>query len=89
MTNNTSRISREKLMNRIQAVSFALYDTILYLNTHPDDREALAKFNEYNDMRRGLMEEYSSLYGPVNTDFINTDSGTWNWIDAPWPWQEG
>lgn len=36
--------SRKELLNHINTVSFAVDDIQLYLDTHPDDEEALAIF---------------------------------------------
>ena len=36
--------SRKELLNHINTVSFAVNDIQLYLDTHPDDEEALAFF---------------------------------------------
>ena len=36
------------------------------------------------------LKEYSAAYGPLTIDTAE-DSCTerWNWINEPWPWQEG
>ena len=39
--------SRKELLNHINTVSFAVDDIQLYLDTHPDDEEALAYFHKY------------------------------------------
>ena len=36
------------LPSDIDAVSFALIDTNLYLDTHPNDKKAMDHFNQYN-----------------------------------------
>ena len=36
--------SREQLLNMVNEVSFAVDDIKLYLDTHPEDEEALAFF---------------------------------------------
>ena len=40
--------SRKNLMCAIQMYSFYLYDLNLFLDSHPNDKKALAKFNEIN-----------------------------------------
>ena len=39
--NNDKRLSRQELLQWINAVSFAVNDVTLFLDTHPDDAEAL------------------------------------------------
>ncbi len=84
----TGRSTRGQLLQQIQAVSFSLYDTMLYLDTHPKETEALARFRELNDQRTALMREFAEKYGALNTDFLTTNDG-YTWVCGPWPWQEG
>ncbi|MBS5647226.1 MAG: spore coat protein CotJB, partial [Lachnospiraceae bacterium] len=39
--------SRSQLLNYINEVSFAAYDALLFLDTHPDDADALAYFRKH------------------------------------------
>ena len=63
-----------------QAASFSAWDLRLYLNTHPDDKQAMALF-------RRLCEEA----GEPNyaTTFLEDGCGAsdWGWTDDPWPWE--
>ena len=70
--------------------SFAVDDVKLYLDTHPRDQEALDFFYEYNKKRNQLLKEYAKYYGPLTVDTaVPSCSDRWNWIQEPWPWQEG
>ena len=82
------KVSRDRLMRQIQEASFAMYDAQLYLDSHPKDEAGMARFNEYNSLRRGLTEEYTSMFGPITTDIYTAD-GMFTWATEPWPWQEG
>lgn len=78
------------LMKLINEVSFAVDDIKLYLDTHPCDENARAYFEKYSRMRNEALKEYAENYGPLTVDTaIYSDSEKWNWIDEPWPWQEG
>lgn len=71
-------------------LSFAVDDVKLYLDTHPRDQEALDFFYEYNKKRNQLLKEYAKYYGPLTVDTaVPSCSDRWNWINEPWPWQEG
>jgi spore coat protein JB len=79
---------REALLRRIQVCDFALNDAALFLDTHPNDVEALDFYRKYSAMRREAGAEYAAKYGPIaQTDYA--DSPTWSWVDSPWPWQYG
>ena len=56
-------LSKEQLLNRINQVSFAVDDMILYLDTHPDDEEARAYFEEKSALRNEALEEYAAPTG--------------------------
>lgn len=79
-------MSQKELMERIQMLNFVLVDVNLYLDTHPNDKEALAYFNKYNAMYQKEKNEYEMKYGPLTAGGTN-DTNNWSWIDTPWPWQ--
>lgn len=75
------------LMEDLQAVDFALVDLTLYLDTHPNDYEAIQQFNQFAKQRGLLKKQIESQFGPLQ-QYGNSYSGyPWNWDDAPWPWQ--
>jgi len=79
-------MSRNELLQRLTAVDFYLTDLHLYLNTHPDDRDALTKYNTLVKEARQLRDEYERLYGMLMA--LTTPSKyPWQWIENPWPWQ--
>jgi spore coat protein JB len=75
------------LMEELQAVDFVLVDLTLYLDTHPNDYEAIQQFNNFSKQRGLLKKQIESIYGPLQ-QYGNSYSGyPWNWDDGPWPWQ--
>ena len=78
-------MTREELMDRIHALSFAMTEAQLFLDTHPDCRAALDYFRNLRDELDGLTIEYQNKYGPLFADMTVGDK--WAWIDGPWPWQ--
>ena len=77
---------RKKLYRMIQQVSFVLYETALYLDTHPHCRPALEHFRRYNTRLRELTEKYESRFGPL-TMYGQNDCDSWQWSETPWPWE--
>lgn len=77
---------RELLLKRVQVCDFALNDAALFLDTHPDDQEALRFYKKHLDMRKEASKEFTSKYGPLTKS--DYDSGNrWLWVDGLWPWQ--
>lgn len=89
MQNMNEMMNREQLFNYINCVSFAVNDVILYLDTHPNDKEAAMYFNEYSKMRNQALKDYAKLYGPLTIDTAADCDSYWQWIEHPWPWEGG
>ena len=79
-------MNREELMDKIHALSFAMTEAQLFLDTHPDCRTALDYFRGLRDELDGYMTEYQNKYGPLFADMTVGDK--WAWVDGPWPWQQ-
>ena len=80
--------AKEKLMNRINEVSFAVNDVLLYLDTHPDDEEALNYFNQCNTLYNAAKQSYQEQFGLLNA-FSEQERFSWDWNTAPMPWEGG
>jgi len=81
--------NRRELLNEINKVSFAVNDVTLFLNTHPDNQEALQYFAECNRKRQNVLEKYADQYGPLTLDSTCDEPMCWRWNQNPWPWQKG
>mgnify|MGYP000992912333 CR=1 FL=1 len=79
---------QEKLMRRVQATHFALFDAGLFLNTHPTCAEALTYYERIKAAKNQAQQEYVSKFGPLSSDDV-PPSNSWTWVDAPWPWERG
>ena len=88
MTNQMNQMNRQQLFNLINTVSFAVDDLLLFLDTPPDDVEAIKAFHHYSDIRRNALQVYSDQYGPLTIDTADPCSH-WNWATEPWPWEGG
>ena len=62
------------------AVPFAAWEMRLYLDTHPDDRQAMAAYWNFCS-QAPCRGNYACLSGRECT------YDRWNWIDDPWPWE--
>lgn len=87
MNNNNTPMNRDELMDKIHALSFAMTEAQLFLDTHPDCRDALMYFKKSREELDTAMTEYQNKYGPLFADMTLGDK--WTWVDGPWPWQNG
>jgi spore coat protein JB len=78
---------KDKLLKKIQEEDFSLYETALYLDTHPSDTSALEFYSKRRETTEKLKHEYQQKYGPL-TIYGNEDCHHWNWINKPWPWEK-
>lgn len=70
----------------LQALNFALNELALYLDTHPDDTEALELYRQYQKLLFNGSMEYSKKGMPM-THITPVDHKTYTWLDEPWPWE--
>lgn len=73
-------------MSELQAMAFAIQELALYLDTHREDREALALYRNYQKMYTQCKEEYKKMHGPL-THHMFSDAEQYEWLDDPWPWE--
>ena len=67
-------------------LDFMALDLHLYLNTHPQDSDALALFSTTTAKAAAARDKYEAAFGPLTAGGTAPDTG-WPWIDNPWPWQ--
>ena len=60
--------SKAQLLQKINEVSFAVNDILIYLDTHPCCEKGMALYREYAAERKKLMKEYAQCYGPLTVD---------------------
>jgi len=70
----------------LQALSFAIQELALYLDTHRDDREALELYQQYQQMQHNCMQQYTEIQGPLSHNAPSTGT-QYRWLDDPWPWE--
>ena len=70
----------------LQALSFAIQELALYLDTHRDDQEALELYRSYQDIYHKCMKDYAENNRPL-THFSPSHGKNYHWLDDPWPWE--
>ena len=77
---------REAKLLSVQQADFVLYDAALYLDTHPDDREALELYQTYQKMYHQCAMDFGKDMGPLNHG-QPTQGNKYRWTSDPWPWE--
>jgi len=75
---------RSVLQRKLGSLQFSLWELHLYLDTHPDDTAAKARYDFYKVSYEKVRSEYTNLYGPLSP----MDASGKAWLKAPWPWEE-
>lgn len=66
---------------------FAVHEAVLYLDTHPDDQNALEYYRRKQQQMMQAAENYQKVVGPIRACAVDTSSGSWRWVETPWPWE--
>ncbi len=86
MNRNSCNNDKKALMRKLQVYGFALYDTVLFLDAHPEDNGALDFYDKMSAAYNQTKKQYEDLFGPLTIHDVDTDNG-WTWIQKPWPWE--
>ncbi|HEU4965767.1 MAG TPA: spore coat protein CotJB [Bacilli bacterium] len=76
-----------KLLHDLQAVDFVLVELNLYLDTHPDDKNAVEQYNHYAHKKQLLKRDFEQQFGPLQGFGNSYSRYPFDWKEAPWPWQ--
>ncbi len=77
-------MTKEDLMRKIQACDFAMKEAELYLDCHPDSKQALDYFHKMHKEGDSYKLEYENRYGPITS--ADSSMSEWNWVMDKWPW---
>lgn len=77
---------KDTLRRRIYAVRFAMWELHLFLDTHPNNSDAVKKLEEYSARNDTLTKEFEDKFGAIGETPQNTNR--WAWICDPWPWEK-
>ena len=72
-------------LTELQTMAFAIQELALYLDTHPEDHEALQLYRSYQAMYDQGRAKYEKMCCPLN--HMSVTEGAYKWFDDPWPWE--
>ena len=81
-------MNQEDLLKSLMELDFIAVDLGLFLNTHPDDNDAIAAYNQVITAADTVRMKYEETFGPLcsfRSYAANTQA--WQWMENPWPWQ--
>lgn len=73
-----------ELQKQLMEVGFVLVETNLYLDTHPNDENALRLHNTFSKKYKELECLYEAQFGPLKATSMSRFP--WQWVEEPWPW---
>lgn len=81
-------MSSEQLMDWIMCLGFCADDMKLYLDTHPDDMNALDYYNQCVELLDGAKKSYEMKNGPLCLQSAGPVKN-WDWNCGRMPWDGG
>ena len=72
-------------MAELMAIEFVADELELYLDTHPEDREAFALYQTFLALKKEARARYVQRCGPITQeDMLGMQD--YAWLQDPWPW---
>ena len=90
--NDIDSMNKEQLFNVVHygtgrvGMACCADDMMLYLDTHPEDADALEYYNQCMAVLDKLKRKYESKYGLLSLCNASNLS-EWNWNKEPYPWE--
>lgn len=77
------------LSGSFSELQFALIDLNLYLDTHPNDKEALEMFHKISKTLQSARYDYIRRNGPLMAGESSADT-PFEWVSSKykWPWEK-
>ena len=79
-------MSKAELKKKIFSYDFAIHELVLFLDTHPTDKQALSFYKKHKEKYENAKAESEKAYGPITVDSADSDT-VWEWSTTPWPWE--
>ncbi len=81
---NTGNLTGTPL-GELMALDFVAHELVLYLDTHPSDKEAFQMLQNIQKLAETAKDRFVKRYGPIcHKDLAGMKEFTW--LNNPWPW---
>ena len=82
---NQTNPAHGTLLGEVMALSTALLELGLYLDTHPHDKAVIQFYEHYLEKLHDTRARYVKTHGPLMKQDAVED-GQYTWLSDPWPW---
>lgn len=72
-------------LTELQTMAFVIQELALYLDTHPEDLDAVQMYTQYQRLYNEGRDAYEKMCGPLN--HMSVSEGRYRWLEEPWPWE--
>lgn len=81
--------ARTQQLLQVQRLGFMLWDLRLFLDTHPQCRQAQEALAALRAQERQARRQYERSYGPLSWGEAAPPEAEQqgDWVQGPWPWQ--
>lgn len=86
---DNEKIAGEDLLMKIQELQFVAVDLNLYLDNHPQNKNAITDYNTVARELTNMKKLYESQNGPFCNFGCSESQSPWQWVNEPWPWEIG
>lgn len=73
------------MQKKLQKISFALVEAVLYLDAYPNCEKAKKFYKELSAEREALVKALSKAGMPMSA--LEVEGNEWVWTKGPWPWE--
>ena len=88
MTRPSSQpMNRSELYRWVMALGFCAYDMLLYLDTHPDDAQALSYYNQCNELYNSAKKTYGRTISSRCPHLAASRWRTGTGVTCAMPWE--
>ena len=72
-------------LGELMEIDFVVDELELYFDTHAEDAEAFALYQNFLALKKEAHERYAARFGPIcQSDQLGQES--YSWLSDPWPW---
>lgn len=81
-----SCFNKKEVCMNVYELGFVMTELLLYLDTHPDDLEAIEYYNKMKEKYKKAVKIYEDKIGPLTFTSVDCDN-YWTWVATPMPWE--
>ena len=87
---NGSRVemtNKSRIIQNVYELGFVMTEALLYLDTHPNDNEAIEYYNTMKKRYNDAVEAYENSIGPLTFNSTGVNN-YFDWAATPLPWEK-